>query len=189
MKRLFFEVRYLLGHTPWDTGVSPPELLAFLDGHQPGRALELGCGTGTNALAMAQRGWQVTAIDFSWLALRTAQRRFSRSGRSAQLARGDVAEMQAATGTYHLVLDIGCFHSLPADRRVVYARNLRRRLAPAATYLLYTFLQSGAAEEPRWPTSAEIERTLGESLRLKSFESGWDGPRRSAWYTFRPGEG
>ena len=47
MRRIFFELRYLLGDVPWDTGVSPPELLDFLDRHPPGRALDLGCGTGT----------------------------------------------------------------------------------------------------------------------------------------------
>ncbi|MCJ7511394.1 MAG: methyltransferase domain-containing protein, partial [Anaerolineales bacterium] len=78
MKRLFFELRYLLGDTPWDTGVSPPELLAYLHRHPPGRALDLGCGTGTNTLALAERGWEVTAIDFSSGALRVARRRFSR---------------------------------------------------------------------------------------------------------------
>ena len=136
MKRIFFELRYLLGDVPWDTGVSPPELLDFLDRHPPGRALDLGCGTGTNALTLAERGWEVTAIDFSAPALRAACRRLALAGKAAVVARGDVAEMAAASGPYDLVLDIGCFHSLEPQRRATYARSLRRHVGRGSTYLL-----------------------------------------------------
>jgi cyclopropane fatty-acyl-phospholipid synthase-like methyltransferase len=64
-RRWFNFNRWYFGRPPWDTGVSPPELLAHLDVHAPGRALDIGCGTGTNAITMAQHGWQVTGMDFA----------------------------------------------------------------------------------------------------------------------------
>lgn len=189
MKRLFFELRYLLGDTPWDTGVSPPELLAYLHRHPPGRALDLGCGTGTNTLALAERGWEVTAIDFSSGALRVARRRFSRIGKTAVLARGDVAEMVAASGIYHLVLDIGCFHSLDPQRRAAYAHSLRQHVGPGTTFLLYAFLSEEPSGPTSWPTRNEIERTFGDYLRLNTFAAGMDRERTSAWFTFEAGDG
>ena len=54
--RLLFELRYLLGFAPWDTGVSPPELIRLIDTHSAGHALHIGCGTGTNAITLAERG-------------------------------------------------------------------------------------------------------------------------------------
>lgn len=69
ISRLIFELWYLLGRAPWDTGISPPELMAFSESHPPGRALDLGCGTGTNLATMAQLGWQATGEDVSGRAL------------------------------------------------------------------------------------------------------------------------
>ena len=64
--RLRHQLMYLVGFKPWDSGVSPPELVAAVEGPQalpPGRALDLGCGTGTNAIYMARHGWDVTGAD------------------------------------------------------------------------------------------------------------------------------
>ena len=184
MKRLRFELRYLLGDVPWDTGISPPELLAFLDRHPPGRALDLGCGTGTNALTLAERGWQVTAIDFSARALRVARRRLVRAGKAAVLDRGDVSVMASASGQYDLVLDIGCFHSLEPQRRSAYARNLRRHVGQGTTYLLYAIFTEDAIGTRRWTTPGEITSTFSEFMRLSAFAAGFDRQRSSAWFTF-----
>ena len=168
IRRLAFELRYLLGQTPWDTGVSPPELMAFLDAHPPGRSLDLGCGTGTNAMTMAGRGWEVTAIDFSLQAIRCARRRFKHAGMTATLALGDVAAMSAAQGVYQLALDIGCLHGLAAERKSVYAANLKRHLAPGGTYLLYALL---ARPSPRWRPRHVSGGTSRRSLPIVSISS------------------
>ena len=57
--------RYLDGDTPWDSGIRSRELARVLDEESiaAGRAVELGCGTGTNAVFLAERGFEVTAID------------------------------------------------------------------------------------------------------------------------------
>ena len=80
---LFWDVMYLFKKTPWDTGITPPEIVAVIEsGKVPiGRALDLGCGTGTNAMYLAQHGFTVTAIDVSRRAIALAKRK----SRSAQL--------------------------------------------------------------------------------------------------------
>ncbi len=71
IERLGFEISYLFKNTRWDTGISPGELANFLDTHPPGRALDLGCGTGTNAIAIANHGWEMVGGERSsaWFTL------------------------------------------------------------------------------------------------------------------------
>ena len=59
LRRFLFHYWYF-GQPPWDTGVSPPELLDFIQNHKPGRAIDIGCGTGTNVITLANAGWNVT---------------------------------------------------------------------------------------------------------------------------------
>jgi cyclopropane fatty-acyl-phospholipid synthase-like methyltransferase len=183
MHRIFFELSYLLGRPPWDSGISPPELLAHLSSHAPGRALDLGCGTGTNVLTMAQRGWQVVGIDFSAAALLRARRRLRQAGLAAELYRGDVSKMEPIVGTFDLALDIGCFHALPSPDRRRYASRLASHVVPGGTYLLYSFLSSGEQASGGWPSEKEIRMVFEEGFEVRAMVDGLDRDRRSSWFT------
>src|SRR2546422_11040148 len=79
-----FEKSYQTGDTPWDSGVPSAELVRVLDaGLLPGKTvLEIGCGRGTNAIALARRGYRVTAVDFVDVAVRRAGERAAGRGRN-----------------------------------------------------------------------------------------------------------
>ena len=181
----FFELRYLLGRAPWDTGVSPPELMHFLDTHPPGRAIDVGCGTGTNGLTLARYGWQATGIDFSWGALRRARQRARLEQLSVEFRRGDVGLLGSLPGPFDLALDIGCYHALEPERRQVYAQDLARLIRPGGAYLLYGFLVPDEPAARRGLSEAEISRRFDQSFDLISLERGTDRRRPSAWFTLR----
>ena len=77
-----WNTRYVEGDLPWDSGLASRELRRVLDetGIAPCRALELGCGTGTNAIELARRGFDVTAVDCAPRALEIAQRKATAAG-------------------------------------------------------------------------------------------------------------
>lgn len=180
---LMFNLMYL-GKPPWDTGISPPELIEFIEAHPPGRALDLGCGTGTNALTLAKYGWDVTGVDFAPKAISRARRKAREAGLDVDFRIGDVTRPGGIDGTFDLVLDIGCFHSLGTVNRQKYEANLEKLLAPNGTYMLYTFYISPGNEIPG--VSEDDIRELEKRLYLYRRKHGADrGSRRSAWFWFR----
>jgi cyclopropane fatty-acyl-phospholipid synthase-like methyltransferase len=187
LKRLLFEFMYLFTNPRWDTGVSPPELLAFLRHNPPGRALDIGCGTGTNVITMAEHGWKVTGIDFSAVAVRRARSKAMKAGCEVSLLRGNALEFDDVSGSFDLILDIGCFHTLPLSAHETYASNFAKLLRPGGTFLLYTWLRSESDEEGDLPTEATIRAVFEPICPHIEIEYGTDkaGERTSAWFTMR----
>lgn len=162
---------YRLGITPWDRGLVPPELTELVEGPDVlprGRALDLGCGTGTQAVYLARSGWQVVGIDFTARALVTARHRAEAAGTSASWVQGDVSrlsELGIETG-FGLVLDYGCFHGLTEGQREGYAEGVRAVSTSDATFLLNTFVPGRRGPAPRGASREEIERRFGDAWEV-----------------------
>ena len=142
-RRLSYALAYRTGRTPWDTGVTPPELVDLIQGADAltsGSALDMGCGTGTNVAYLADRGWTATGVEADRRAVETAERRVLTSP-GARVLRGDVTRLDALAvdGPFDLVLDIGCFHSIAPGRRDAYAHGVATRTTPGATLLVFAF--------------------------------------------------
>ncbi|WP_280364098.1 class I SAM-dependent methyltransferase [Nocardia wallacei] len=114
-----------------------------MDALEPGRALDLGCGIGANAIYLARHGWLVTGVDLVPRAIAEARRRAQEAGVNPLPVHGDatrLAELGIGDG-YDLILDVGCYHSLyPATLRADYARSVTAVATSTATMLLYGFL-------------------------------------------------
>ena len=82
-RRLRFIWRYLRGDMPWDSGIVPPEIVAWVTAHgsEPGRAVDFGCGTGTTSVYLASLGWDVVGVDFAPNAITRARTRARREAR------------------------------------------------------------------------------------------------------------
>ncbi|MFD3353613.1 class I SAM-dependent methyltransferase [Streptomyces fradiae] len=107
----------------------------------PGRALDLGCGAGRNALFLASRGFEVDAVDLSPAAIAWAEDRAHRAGVDVRFLCGDAFAFAATalSGPYDLVVDSGCFHHLPPHRRLSYLALLDRVLAAGGHLALTCF--------------------------------------------------
>ncbi len=108
-----------------------------------GRALDLGCGPGRNALWLAQQGYRVDAIDLSVEAINWAREHASTQRSDVvdrlHFAVDDVFAWPIAPGGYDLVHDSGCFHHLPPHRRITYLELLDRAVAPGGHFTLTCF--------------------------------------------------
>lgn len=175
---------------PWDTGISPPELMAFIQENPTGRALDLGCGTGTNVITLAKNGWEVTGVDFAPHGIKLGRQKAKEAGVDVKLLVDDVTHLGKVSGTFDLILDMGCYHSLSTEGKAGYRSNIERLLAPGGTYLLYAFFREDI--EPSGPgvATAEID-AFNRFLTLVHREDGTErGRRPSAWFNFyRPQEG
>src|SRR5262249_15127627 len=100
----------------------------------PGRALDLACGEGQNAIWLAARGWDVTGVDFSEIAIQKASARAARDGVDAQFVCADLVEYEPAEEAFDLVLLL-YLHIPSHPRRDVHAAA-SRAVAPGGTFLL-----------------------------------------------------
>jgi len=185
LERLRFEWRYWRGDTPWDTNVTPPEVLEFLAAARPGRALDLGCGTGTNAIALARRGWRVTAVDFSVKAVRTAHRKARAAGVEVEFRCADVTRLEGLGGPFDYALDIGCLLGLRPEERLRYAETVARLLRPGGDYMLYAWFPRRVGRRIRGIAPEEVEALLGRHFERTRLEVGKERGRPSAWYWYR----
>ena len=177
-----FQWRYWRGQVPWDTNITPPEVTAFLEAAEPARALDLGCGTGTNAITLARRGWQVTAVDFSPRAIRAARRKNVRAGLDIDFRVGDVSDLSAIAGPFDYALDIGCLFSLDELRRSNYAADLQRLVRPGGSYMLYARLQQDRQFKAPPLDLPRVKAIFSPAFSLTHVEEGQDRGTPSAWY-------
>jgi SAM-dependent methyltransferase len=106
-----------------------------------GRALDLGCGPGRNALHLASVGFEVDAVDLSRAAIAWAEDRARQAGAAVRFRCGDAFAIVGTElgGPYDLIYDSGCFHHLPPHRRISYLALLDRALAPGGLFSLSCF--------------------------------------------------
>lgn len=186
-RRFLFHYWYF-GQPPWDTGVSPPELLEFLQNHEPGRAIDIGCGTGTNVITLANAGWSVTGVDFAPRAIKLARQKAGNAGVQAEFLVKDVTTMHGIHGPFDFAFDLGCFHGIPQKGRAKYLEQLQRILAPGGFWLMYGFLKSAPDQQGTGLAEWDIDQIL-TTLALIWRRDGFDkGDRSSAWFLFQKQE-
>jgi len=180
---------YASGDLPWDTGEVDEHLVAFVSGSgvAPGAALEIGCGTGTNALWLAQRGFDVLGVDVSPLAIDQARERLSAP---APRCRFEVHDFLGAApaGSFSLVFDRGCFHVFDdAEDRARFAARVAEVLAPDGVWLSLMGSTEGPPREvgPPRRTARDVAAAIEPVLAISELAAVTFATRRpvpaAAW--------
>jgi len=160
--------RYASGDTPWDTGVPSSELVRVVEaGGLPGRSmLELGCGTGTNAVELARRGYRVTAVDLVETAVQKGIDKARLAGVSVRFLSGDLNRIDLG-GPFDSVFDSGVYHGIRRRDLAGFLSTLERVTRPKSRWLSL----AGNSNEPNpsgppLVSEAEIRRELEGSFRI-----------------------
>lgn len=169
-----YRLLYFFGLTPWDHEDLAPEFVELIEGPKalpPGRALDLGCGTGTHAIYLAKNGWDVTGLDYVSRALNVARQRAAKANVAPTWIQGDVTRLTDFVGgyntvPYNLLLDFGCFHGLRPEQCRAYAAGIRAVTAPGATFLLFSFSPGRRGPAPRGVSSEEIASYFGNEWEI-----------------------
>ena len=125
------------GLPPWETGAPAGELVRAVEQRliKPCSVIELGCGTGADAVFLARRGFEVTAVDCSPMALERARNRARLAGAPVRFVLDDVLEFAPGAGPFDLVYDAGFYHFIRGVDLSGFLDMLWRITVPGSLYL------------------------------------------------------
>lgn len=163
---------------PFFVGWPDESLSKWVDGGfiRRGRALDLGCGNGRNAIYLARSGFTVEGVDYSTAAIEWAAQQAKEAGVDLHLHHASVFDLQLTAGSYDLVYDSGCFHHLPPHRRSSYVELVASALKPGGQFGMTCFRPEGGGGL----SDAEVyeRKTLGGGLGYTDTQLReiWSGP-------------
>jgi SAM-dependent methyltransferase len=179
---------YKSGELPWDTGEPELLLVEFVGSGRvvPCRTLEIGAGTGTNALWLAERGFDVVGIDIAPLAVERAAVKLGGRDLRCCFHTLDFLAAEPPDPPFQFVFDRGCFHVFDEpDERSRFASRVASILAPGGLWLSLIGSTEGPPREVGPPRRSAREVTLAvepalEIIELRSAEFRAHGAQ--AWF-------
>jgi len=180
--QIMYEFLYRISKPRWDDGIIPAQVsqLATRDG-KTGKVIELGCGTGTLSIYLAQQGLDVIGVDISSTAIRQAREKASRAELKPEFILRDATHLDMLRGPFDIALDVGCFHAMSgAATQNRYALELTRLTEPGSTFLMW-----GMDHRPRslgLLSPDKVEKTFAPGFILERVEPSQFHGRLSKWY-------
>ena len=181
--------RYVTGDLPWDSGIASKELREVIDRQAiaPGRALDLGCGTGTNAIWLAQHGFEVTGLDLAEAAIEIARQKAVEAQTNVNWIAAPVEQFGEDVEPFDFVFDRGCYHIcrrvdlkgyIETHRRVTHSGSLCLVLAGSVSETGDSGIPKVTEEELRTEFT-ELYETV--DLHPFQFEDGDGQPGPQGW--------
>ena len=151
----------------WDTGRPQVEFVNLEKaGEIDGSVLDVGCGTGENALYLAQKGYQVTGVDSSPTALAKAMLKVAERGLKVKFLLFDSLQLEHLGTVFDTIIDSGLFHSYSGEKRSLFVKSLGGVLRPGGYYHMLCFSEGDfGLSGPKSVTKGDIQF---------NFRDGWD---------------
>jgi SAM-dependent methyltransferase len=172
-----FEWAYGNGEPPWDIGRPQTGFVRLAElGAVAGSVIDVGCGTGENALYLASLGHEVTGVDAAPTAIARARARAREKAVAREVTAtflvGDALDLSTVGHTFDVAVDSGLFHVFSDADRLRYERRLRGALRPGGRYFMLCFSdREPGTMGPRRVSQAEIRDTFSDGWRVDSIVS------------------
>jgi SAM-dependent methyltransferase len=161
-----YRTLYRFGLMPWNRATASGPICGWADGRSPGVALDLGCGTGTDARHLAGLGWRVTAVDYVPRAIAMARQQDRRNQviwRVGDVTAPDQVDPDGVlVGACDLVVDNGCLHGVRGAARKGWAATVNRLGVPGAALLVRAAPPRNRGVGPTGIAAGDIAALLGD---------------------------
>ncbi|PIQ88226.1 MAG: methyltransferase type 11 [Candidatus Omnitrophica bacterium CG11_big_fil_rev_8_21_14_0_20_42_13] len=169
---------YLSGQARWDTGRRDFNLVKMVKKTpiRPCRMLEVGCGTGTNALWLEKQGFSVTAVDVTAMAIERAKIKANKARLKCRFFVADFLKQKIKGRPFNFIFDRGCFHHFEsAKERAKFAKNVALHLKDKAIWLSLIGSKDQARQIPGPPLRSvkEIALAVEPHFEILSLYSSW----------------
>ena len=155
---------------PWDVGRPQPTFIELVRAGElsKGGVLDVGCGTGENALYLAGNGFSVIGVDLSNRAIAVARAKAAERKLKVEFQVGNALSLDFKGGAFDNVTDSGLFHTFPDNERPIYARDIARVLVTSGRYFMLCFSEKEPTDwgGPRRIRKEEIETTFSPLFKI-----------------------
>lgn len=164
MQKWLYEMIYRVPFVPvsWIFGPLDPVLVELVEGGRiaPGRAIDLGCGAGVEAIYLAKQGFEVTGVDFSPTAIRRARRVAEQARLPVRFLIDDLTCLRQVRGCFDLLTDFGALNDMSPEARELYVQRVLPSTRSGSCFLLMGFENRLSKEE--------IEQRFGNSFSVET---------------------
>jgi len=164
MTGLPWDASYQDGRAPWDIGQPQPAIVRLAsEGGFAGKVLDVGCGTGENALLVASLGSSVLGVDVAETALAIAWEKASERGIEVEFAAAGALHLDRLGAMFDTVLDCGLFHTFDGDERPRYVASLASVTRHDGTLYVLCFSDDGPDTGPHPIRQEELRAAFNAS--------------------------
>ena len=155
---------------PWDIGRPQPAFVELVRAGElnTGGVLDVGCGTGENALYLAEKGFSVVGVDLATRAIDEAKAKATERKVKVDFRLSNALSLDFESRYFDNTIDSGLFHTFSDNERLVFAREIARVLTTNGRYFMLCFSDKEPTNwgGPRRITKAEIEATFSPLFKV-----------------------
>ena len=165
MTGLPWDASYHDGPAPWDLEQPQPAIVRLAtSGAFSGAVLDVGCGTGENALHIASLGLSVLGVDVAETALELARAKAKERNIQAEFSLADALQLERLGRKFESVIDCGLFHTFDASEQPAYAASLAAATAPGGVLYVLCFSDQGSDIGPHPVSEANLRTAFDASI-------------------------